>query len=363
MKSLCHITTAHPRNDVRIFFKECGSASTIANTSLIVADGNGNCEQNNINIVDIGKTSGRFSRLIKALLKAPLTALKIKADIYHFHDPELLFAGLFLTLMGKKVIYDAHEDLPRQILSKPYLKKWICKPLSVFVEFIENFCCRFFAAIVTATPHINQRFLKLNSNSHNINNFPKTEELVTDFNQESEENTLCYAGGITQIRGLKEILDAVELSKTKLLLAGKFNDSQFEASLKAHPAWSQVEFHGLVNRNQVLELYSRSKAGLVTFHPCPNHINSQPNKLFEYMGAGLPIIASNFDLWKQIIEKYQCGILVDPQNPESISDAIKQILDKPEEAQAMGKRGCEAVKSEYNWESEEKKLFNLYQSL
>lgn len=117
---------------------------------------------------------------------------------------------------------------------------------------------------------------------------------------------------------------------------------------------------GFLNRSEVAELLSKASAGLVLFHPYPNHIDAQPNKMFEYMSAGLPIISSNFPLWKEIVEGNSCGICVDPLNPTAIREAIEQIIRNPDDAAQMGRNGRSAVESKYNWETESFKLLKFY---
>jgi len=104
-------------------------------------------------------------------------------------------------------------------------------------------------------------------------------------------------------------------------------------------------------------------AGLVTLHPIVNYIDALPVKMFEYMVAGIPVIASNFSLWREIIEGNKCGLCVDPLNPSEIAKAIDYIMTHPAEAQQMGKNGLRAVQEQYNWDIEEKKLLALYEQL
>ncbi|MNR34850.1 GDP-mannose-dependent alpha-(1-6)-phosphatidylinositol monomannoside mannosyltransferase [compost metagenome] len=124
-----------------------------------------------------------------------------------------------------------------------------------------------------------------------------------------------------------------------------------------------VDDHGFVGRGEVREIMSRSVAGVVTFLPAPNHIDAQPNKMFEYMSAGIPVIGSNFPLWKTIIEGNQCGVCVDPADPVEIAAAIDHLFIHQSEAREMGVRGRIAVLEKYNWDSEGAKLIALYQEI
>ena len=174
--------------------------------------------------------------------------------------------------------------------------------------------------------------------------------------------TVCYVGGIAGIRGAFEMVEAIGKTKYRLLLAGDFEPG-LENKLKQTPGWRQVEALGFVDREGVRTMMARSMAGMVLFHPEPNHIDAQPNKMFEYMSAGIPVIASNFPLWREIIEGAECGICVDPLNTEEIAGAIRFIVEHPVEAEQMGKNGRRAVEERYNWGMEEKKLLGIYSGL
>ena len=101
----------------------------------------------------------------------------------------------------------------------------------------------------------------------------------------------------------------------------------------------------------------------MTFLPLPNHVDAQPNKMFEYMSAGVPVIGSSFPLWKDIIEGNKCGLCVNPLDPEAIAKAIDYLINNPVEAEQMGRNGQHAVYEKYNWNIEKKKLFKLYNDL
>jgi len=362
--NICHLTSVHSRFDVRIFLKECCSLVNAGHHgTLIVADGKGDETKNGVTIIDVGAPHSRIDRMINVTRRIYRAAKTLNADIYHFHDPELIPTGLKLKRLGKKVILDAHEDVHLQILCKPYLNgptRYVCaKAFSLY----EKRACRHFDAIVAATPFIRDRFIKNNQRTVNVNNYPRFNEFheSSDVSYIKKENKICYIGGITEIRGIKELISSMSAVECELDLAGTIQPESLRKKLLEIPGWEKIHELGFVNRQDVKKVLETSKAGIVTFHPKPNHINAQPNKLFEYLSASIPVIASDFPLWREIIDKHTCGILVDPLNPREISEAINWIISHPEKAAQMGKNGREAVEKRFNWENERRKLLNLYE--
>ncbi|WDR06697.1 glycosyltransferase family 4 protein [Devosia rhodophyticola] len=343
--------------------KQCRSLAAAGyQISLVVADGRGGEIKDGVSIIDVGAARGRLKRVTLAAWRIFRQALALDADIYHLHDPELLPIGYLLKRRGKKVIFDVHEDLPRQILGKPYIAPVLRKPISMCIEIVEKFVCRRLDAVFAATPHIRDIFEKNRIRSININNFPMLGELDAAVGWNQKNNEVCYVGGITAIRGISEVVQAFETvaSGARLNLVGKFSEPVTEQATKRRAGWQHVNVLGFLDRIAVREVLKRSIAGLVTFKPAPNHIESQPNKMFEYMSAGLPVIASDFPLWREIIAGNDCGVLVDPRDPVAIAAAIDQLVGDPALAQRLGANGRSAVTERYNWSIEEQKLLQFY---
>jgi glycosyltransferase involved in cell wall biosynthesis len=294
-------------------------------------------------------------------------ALRLKADLYHFHDPELIPVGILLRLCGKRVIYDVHEDVARQILTKGWIPKSLRRAVGRLAGVAEVVGTALFQRVVAATPAIAEHLPPVKTVV--VSNFPLAEEIefVAGTLYAQRPPRFWYAGGITRLRGITEIVDALAqfpaVLDASLDLAGVIRPDSLEQELREQTGWKRVRFHGWITREAMLHLADAARAGIVTFHPVPNHTDAQPNKLFEYMAAGLPVIASDFPRWRAIVETHQCGLLVDPQDAGAIADAMQWILEHPAEAEAMGERGRQAVREHYNWDRESRKLLSVYEEL
>lgn len=345
--------------------KICRSLSSCGyEVYLVVADNKPDEKVDNINILSVPVNgTGRISRMTTIASRVYKKALSLECDIYHFHDPELLFFGLRLKKENFKVIYDSHEDVPRDILSKSYIWKPLRTVLSFVVELVENYVARKMDLIITATPFIKARFLKINKNTEVINNYPVLAELYSKISWKNRKNSVCFIGGINVERGIYEMVDAMINTNAQLVLAGEFESARILLKTNTSIGWNKVKFYGHVNREKAQEILSECKAGLVTFHPHPNHINAQPNKIFEYMSAGIPVIASDFPLWKSMIDNDHFGLCVNPFDANAIASAINFIIENPDEASQMGMNGRKAVEEKFNWENEAKKLNKIYINL
>ncbi len=294
-------------------------------------------------------------------------ALNEAADVYHFHDPELIPIGVLLKLFGKRVIYDVHEDISQDILSKNYIPAFLRKPVAGIAGFTEHITSKVFDGIVAATPAIAKHFAP--SKTVTVQNFPILNDAASSTGRPYCERSfiVTYVGGITRVRGIEEMVRAVAMvpqsMNPKLVLAAEFQPPELEREVKQLPGWDRVDFLGWRSTEEVASILGQARVGLVLFHPIPNHMEAQPHKFFDYMSAGIPLIVSDFPLWREIVQGVGCGILVDPLNPTAIAEAIKWLFEHPEEAERMGRRGKEAATSRFNWEKEAAKLIGLYQEL
>jgi len=360
---VAQLTTVHQRYDQRVQLKTSKSlAENGFDVTLLVADGLNNETYANVKIESIGDIKGnRIKRIIVRSFLMYKRALKLRADIYHFHDPELMPIGLLLKLAGKKVIYDVHEDVPRQILRKKWIHKAFRKPVSICVRLLESMTARMIDAVVTVTPTIAARFSY--AKVIETRNYVRRDEFLTNQYVDSVKTKVTYIGGITEDRGIKKMVGALTEQSAQLTLAGKFQENGLESYCEQLPGWQQVDFIGWQDRESIASLLNETLVGLVLLQPTGDYEDAYPVKLFEYMAAGAAVVASDFPLWKNIVDGAQCGICIDPTDEKSIAEAINYLVDNPEIAIEMGRSGQQAVLEMYSWENEAEKLVRLYQEI
>jgi glycosyltransferase involved in cell wall biosynthesis len=333
--------------------------------TLVVADDLGNAQGEQVRIVDVGRLEGRANRMLRTTRRVLDQAVALQADIYHLHDPELIPAGLRLKRMGKTVVFDSHEDVPSQLLGKPYLLPAARRFLSRSMSAYERYACAQLDGVIAATPFIRDKFLRIHPHTIDVNNFPLLSEFDEAAPWTGKAQHACYVGGISAMRGIRELVRACALlhSPARLQLAGSFGEPGLEAEVSKEPGWQRVDPLGHLDRADVGAVMARSMVGLVTLHPVVNYLDALPVKMFEYMAAGIPVIASDFPLWRDIIMGNGCGICVDPFNPHAIANAVDALILNPDRARAMGENGRQAVARHYNWDAESAKLIGFYAHL
>ena len=357
--NITHLTSAHPRYDTRIFIKECATLAKVENyrVHLVVADGLGYEQKEGVTIFDVGIIKGRLKRILKTTKKILIQALELKSDIYHIHDPELIPIGLKLKKEGKIVIFDAHEDVPKQIMAKHYLNAFSKKILSSLYAKYEIFALKKFDFVVGATPIIRDKFLSNGIQSQDINNFPILDEFIA-LEPKFDRDTICYIGLLYESRGIEQLVRAIEDLDITLIIAGKFYDIKYEEYIRSLKGWQKVDFRGFVERDEVKEILNSSLAGVVTLHPTPSYKEAYPVKMFEYMSASIAVISSDFTLYKELLGN--SGICVDPLDITEIKEAIVTLCKNKKQTKLYGKNGRERILQHYNWDIEAQKLLELY---
>lgn len=361
---VCHLTTVHKPFDVRIFQKECRALVEAGHDVSLVARHERDETVKGVRILALPEPKGRLDRWLRLSNRCYQRALESGADLFHFHDPELIGVGLKLKRRGKLVIYDVHESHAESLLDRAYLAPPLRTFFSRLVARNERRADRELDGIVAATPKIRDTFV--NSRTVLVQNFPVLGELAKSegLPLADREPAFAYLGGLSAIRGAREMVAALaQVPHARLKVIGEVTPAALQAELTGLPGGDRIDFLGFCDRQQVAHELGRCVAGLVLFHPLRNHIESQPNKLFEYMSAGLPVVASDFDHWRKIVDSERCGHLVDPLDTAAIARSMRAVLDDLPAAEAMGERGKSAVLQRYNWNAEKAKLLRLYEDL
>lgn len=362
-----HLTSVHPPDDNRIRHKECATLATAGwEVVLIACARRSETGADGVRLRALPPPPGRVSRMTVTAWRMYRAALDESADLYVFHDPELMPWALMLKAHGKRVVYDIHEDVPGTVAYKTYLPRPIRPAIADGLQFVQRACARWFDALVVATPHLGALVRDIGPPVVIVQNFPRLEELPDAGGQlpyAERREALAYVGVVSRGRGVREMIEAVadleDFPGAVLHIAGRWMPGALRDQMSRHRGWPKVVNHGQIERRGVVELLSECRVGLVTIWPEQNYLMSYPTKMFEYMAMGLPVVASDFPLWRRIVEESGAGILVDPTRPESIRDAISWLLTHASEAEAMGERGRMAVRSRFYWGPEGEKLVQL----
>lgn len=364
---VCHLTSVHRPEDTRIFHKQCISLANAGYEVFLVAHGE-SYKKKGVNIIGVGeKPTSTYKRFVKSSRKVYEAGKELEADIYHLHDPELLPYALKLKKIGAKVIFDSHEDYISTITEKDYLPTFTRNLIAKAFEKYEKHVIEKIDGAVACYHWTRDRYQKVNQNVEMILNFP----IVSDNklpSHKSNSRKIGFAGGIDYQWCHHEVIKAIEgLDDAQYELAGRIVGDYGDV-IKKLSGWEKVNYHGIVPFEDVQkEIYSESSIGICLLDyvaQTKGKVGNLSNtKFFEIMQMGLPIICTDFELWKEIIDEEQCGIYVNPHDINAIQKAINYLFDNRKEASEMGKRGHQAVLEKYNWQEEEEKLFNLYSKI
>lgn len=367
---VCILTSVHVPFDGRVFHKEAKSLAKAGYEVVLIARHDKAEVVDGVRIVPLPEPKNRLQRMTKLLWRLFRLAVRERADVYHFHDPELITVGLLLKLRRKRVIWDVHEHYPNCILDKFWISKWLRRCVSKAFDLFERVVVGCFDYVIYTTPFVGARYEELKVRSGPIENYPII-ELSETFSKNPQEK-IIYLGGMSKTRGLIEVVEAFSLVVRKypsweLCLVGSCRPASFEDDLrmlaKKRGIEANVKFISWVPYEEKERLSAQAAMGVITYLPYANNTSCLPNKLFDYMLVGLPVIASDFPLYREVVEPFRCGRIVAPDRPESIARAMTYFIENPEEARQMGENGRRAVHEKYNWEQESAKLLRIYDAV
>jgi glycosyltransferase involved in cell wall biosynthesis len=360
------LANGHSPFDTRIFIKEAAALVDAGYTVSLIIPHHENLVRDGVTLIAVPPRMKGFGKLVVNPWNIFWKALKQPTQaVFHIHDSDILFVGILLKLLGRKVIYDAHEDTPLQIQYQHWVPKFLRKPYGFIYYLIEKVCGWMFDAIIVAEPVIAKYFPP--HKTYLVRNFSSI-VAFRDFSNvipyATRDNLMVYVGLLSEPRGLFEMLEGAKVAhqhnQFKFLMGGKFSPPSLE---KRVIGIYDVDFLGWVQFENLPEILYKCRIGIIIPQPNPRYKTNYPVKLFEYMAAAIPVIASREGESAAFVNEAQCGILVDPFNTQEIADAIAWLLTYPAEAEAMGKRGQQLVFGKYNWENEKQVLLNVYQKV
>ncbi len=376
MKKICVITTTHSASGPRIFNKEVRTLLDAGYRITLIAQHDKTETIDGIKIIPLLPTGSKIQRFYFLAKKAYSLALVEQADLYHFHDPELLpWMASLKKKTGAKVIYDAHEDVPEDLKFRSWLP-WLVRPVvSKVYDWYEKSVSKKFDYVITVNPTIENKFRKKGvSNIGIVSNYPILEKIKgaegvvhPEMFAKKDKPRLIYVGSLSVEYGMREMIAAMGhlAGKVEFVMVGNFEDEKLEAEVKAKNIKGLV-FTGKVPYLQVFSYLKSADVAIMCFSMLPNNYFNTgigSNKLFEYMAVGLPVIASGFPNLKKIVEGNGCGICVDSSKAEEISEAVIYLLSNKDVANKMGENGKKVVYERYNWENEGKKLLAIYKTI
>lgn len=365
--SICHISTVHNIYDTRIFYRELHSlVESGYDVNYVVT--HDKCEViDGINIISLKKSRNKIFRVLFKPLQAFIKAHKTKAKIIHFHDPELIFLGYILALLGRNVIFDIHENIPLQLETKDWLI--FNKTISKVYNLVEKMMCKKFYLILAEDSY--EKYYKNGKKIITLRNVPDIRLLGEIKRKEKNKLKLGYVGSVTEIRGISTVLEVVkrfhdENIKLYFECVGPMREDyklKLDNYVKENNLSEYVKFYGRVKFKEAYETISDCKLGVALLKPVPNYVESMPTKLYEYMYMSIPYITSNFPLYKRFTDESKAGICVDPENIDEIYNSIKNIILNDGLLKQMTKNGKNIIESKYNWVIEREKLYDLYNDI
>lgn len=302
---------------------------------------------------------------VHAHIKLLVRVFNSEADIFHFHDPELIYLGLLIKFIRRKiVIYDVHENVVQQIRAKKWVPWYLRSPLASTFQFLERLAMERLDKIILAEDSYTEFVPR---NHIVLHNYP----FAPNYQSKSKDIDAIYVGGVLVERGAMEMLQIAREVKVvypefRMEIIGPIernllkNMKQFilDQDLKEN-----VRLRGRIPNNEAMGYVSRSRIGLAILYPIKNYVTSIPTKLLEYMQYGIPFISSDFPYWESLISEVECGYFIQNDDVTTAAKIIVELLGDQEKAKKMGQLGRQVVVDNYSWYSEERILLKTYNEL
>ena len=303
-------------------------------------------------------------------------ASKLNVDIYHFHD-------LWINRIGKKlknlpqnpvVFYDAREPYAEDYVSLTDAKgitKKIVEQFASYVDYWEKRKAKNYDLVISNEEIVRDNFRKKlgNHKAEVIYNFTDIYKNYNQTNLSEKKYDFIYCGGITESRGAMKIIEAIKIAKKTipditLIFVGRYSPEDLKQKLQnfidSNNLKNNVQLFPFVNYKEVSNFYNSSKVGLITWLPKKALTIKMPIKIFEYMAFGLPIIGSDFGHIKNYIERDNCGVTVNSNNPNEIAETMASLLTNRQKYNEFSENGRKVTLQKYKWELELNRLIGFY---
>ncbi|MFC2029465.1 glycosyltransferase family 4 protein [Chloroflexota bacterium] len=375
MAHVCVLSSVHDALDNRVFYREAQSLQRAGHEVTLIAVHDCDETKDGVRIIGLPRVRRlQRPRLWRTLLRH---AQESRADIYHFHDPELLLVTPWVRWRtGSPTIYDIHEAYSEFIQVKDYMPGWLRYPVAWVFRWLEPLLARLQSALVFTDDQIAAAFTRLDCPKATLYNFPGRslvdQGVAATENLERRNATILYLGGLERNRGSELMLEAFanvhrQVPAARLLIVGHFMPSQLEDEVREDAARrgleNAVEITGRVPFEEIGQYLRRAAVGWVPWQPVPKNKKNTPTKLFEYMAYALPIVSSDLPSTQPFVRAGENGFLVIADDPDAHTRAIVRLLGQPDEAARMGRAGQELVQTTWNWDKMEERLLGLYQTL
>ena len=375
-RRVCVLTSVHDPFDQRIFYKEAVSLVEAGYGVTLVGPGPPACAgvHRGVRIVPLPVPANLRGRLgFQGRLLAE--ARRVGADIYHLHDPELLPLGCVLKALGRRVIYDVHEDFPAVALTRTWVPRLARRPLSRAVDAVERIGGRLLDGILGVVEEQGARFRQRPFAA--AGNYPRLEWFPPSWQAAGPAGTkaeLVHVGSLSRERGAPFLLEAMRRvrrthPRVRLSALGPFQtraaEAEFRALLREYELTDHVDCRTeRLPYDELGAFISGHRIGLIPGQRSARTLAPfSPTKLFEYLACGLPVVASSLPSIEGFRRGGEWGLLADPDDPGDHARAIARLLDDPSEAERMGRAGRRMVESACNWERESRKLLSLYDAV
>ena len=370
---ICMLTSDHSAFDGRIFHKEAVSLRRRYAQVWVMAPGEGGAVvKQGVEVLPLRRPKGALG-VLRMLLEMTRRGSRLQADVYHCHELESLWvAGRIAARGGAKLVYDAHEFYADRFAER--LPVWMRPPARFALNVGERVLCRNADHVVTVSEELAAKFGGWGHRVAVVENLALevgSPEGSPPIQRGNEETIGIYVGGLYRERGILEIVKAISIARSrgvnvKLLLIGpSFGGFADEVRRRAAGLGIErfVELVGRVPFDEVFGYLRQADFGLVTDYPEPRNLNSVCVKLFEYMQAGLPVVANDLPAMARIIREAQCGLLTSSVRPNDIAEAIVRLLSDDGSMRKMGQNGRGAFLDKYQWKLAEERLLGTYDQL